>query len=290
MNIQNILLPIDFESAPSNLVHQATAIARQFHSQIVILNVVTPMSYSAASLEGSYVPTGREDLLAELIRQARKHLDQCLQPELEGLPVKRILVQGDPALEIVKASRSEHADLIMMPTHGRKGFRRFLIGSVTAKVLHDGAIPVWTGAHLEEAPSEFAVRHVVCGIDLSPQSRTAVSWAAEVAASFQARLTLAHVVPAALETYGEAPEWTATLANRATGQMSDILAKAGVKGEIVVDSGDPARLLNQIATDRKADLLVVGRTPSPGHLGGTGYGIIRESRIPVVSVRQPQNS
>jgi nucleotide-binding universal stress UspA family protein len=290
MNIKHILLPIDFESAPSNLVHQAAAIARQFHSQITVLNVVTPMSYSAASLEGSYVPAGREDLLAELIRQARKHLDQCLQPELEGLPVKRILIQGDPAMEIVKASRSEHADLIMMPTHGRGSFRRFLIGSVTAKVLHDGEIPVWTGAHLEEAPSKFAVRHVVCGIDLSSHSHMAVSWASAVAASFHARLTLAHVVPATIETYGEYPEWTATLADIATGQMSDILAKVGVKAEIVVDGGDPAKLLNRIATDQKADLLVVGRTPSPGHLGHTGYGIIRESRIPVVSVRQPQSA
>jgi nucleotide-binding universal stress UspA family protein len=288
MNINKILLPVDFQSAPSSLVHQAACIARHFRSAIVILNVVTPLSYSAGMLEGSYVPTSREDLLAELIRQARKDLDQCLRPELEGLPVERMLVEGDPAIEIVKASRNENADLIMMPTHGRKGFRRFLLGSVAAKVLHDSEIPVWTGAHLEEAPSSaFAIRNVVCGVDLGPHSRTTVLWAAQMAAAFHARLTLVHIT-AGLDTYSPAPEWRATLASLATQQIADVLENIGATGDVVIDSGDAAKLLNRIAVEKKADLLVVGRSPSPGHLGGTGYGIIRESRVPVVSVRQPQ--
>lgn len=290
MNIQTILLPVDFESSPSGLVHQAACIARQFQATIIILNVVTPLSYSAAMIEGSYVPTSREDLLAELIRQARRELDQCLQPELEGLPVKRLLVEGDPALEIVKASRDEYADLIMMPTHGRKGFRRFLLGSVTAKVLHDSEIPVWTGAHLEEPPTgTFAIRHVVCGIDLGPHSHQTASWAAQMAAAFRARLTFAHIT-AGLDAFSPAPEWHATIADLAGKRISDILAEIGATGDVVVESGDVARLLNRIALEKQADLLVVGRSVSPGHLGGTGYGIVRDSRVPVVSVRQSQQS
>jgi nucleotide-binding universal stress UspA family protein len=290
MNIHTILLPIDFQSPPAGLVHQAAAIARQFRSTIVILSVVTPLSYSAGMLQGGYVPAGREDLLAELIRQARKNLDQCLQPELAGLPVKRILVEGDPALEIVKASLNENADLIMMPTHGRKGFRRFLLGSVTAKVLHDSQIPVWTGAHLEDAPpTELAIRNVVCGIDLGPHSRSTASWASQMVEAFHARLTLVHIT-AGLEIYGPAPEWEGALAGMAEQRIAALLASIGATGDVVIESGDPAKLLNQIVVQRKADLLVVGRSASPGHLGGTGYGIVRESRIPVVSVRYAQNN
>jgi nucleotide-binding universal stress UspA family protein len=288
LNIKKILLPVDLQSPSPSLVHQAAVVARQFHSEIAVLNVVTPLSYSAGMLEGSYVPTSREDLLAELIRQAQKDLDQCLKPELEGLPVKRMLLKGDPALEIVQAARSENADVILMPTHGRRAFRRFLLGSVTAKVLHDSEIPVWTSAHLEETPSgAFAIRNVVCGVDLGPHSRSIVSWAAQLAAKFDARLTLVHIT-AGLETYVPAPEWKATLASMAAQQIAQLQTAVGSKAEVVIDSGDVAKRLSQVALEKKADLLVVGRKPSPGHLGGTGYGIICDSHIPVVSVRQPQ--
>jgi hypothetical protein len=51
----------------------------------------------------------------------------------------------------------------MMSTHGYGAFYRFLLGSVTAKVLHEIQCPVWTGAHLEEAPArEFSIRRVLC--------------------------------------------------------------------------------------------------------------------------------
>ena len=50
-----------------------------------------------------------------------------------------------------------------MSTLGEGAFYRFLLGSVTAKVLHESHCPVWTGAHLEEAQArEFSIRHVLC--------------------------------------------------------------------------------------------------------------------------------
>jgi nucleotide-binding universal stress UspA family protein len=285
LRIGKILLPIDLQTSPSNVVTQAAAVARQFQSEIVILHVVTPLSYSAATLSGSYVPKGREDLMAELLRLAQQGLDDYLRPELEGLPVKRLLRQGDPAGEIVAAARAESADLIMMPTHGYGGFRRFLLGSVTAKVLHDSEVAVWTGAHLRQAPeAPFFLNHILCGVDLGPQSRKLVSWAAQFAARFHARLTLAHIT-AVLDAYAPAPapEWKAALASLAAEQMTLLKADVGSKADLVVESGDVANRLNEAAEARGADVLVIGRHPA--HFGGTGYAIVRESKIPVVSVQ-----
>ena len=293
LRMKKILLPVEFQNPSLSVVHQAAALARHFRSEIIMLNVVTPLSYSAGTLEGSYVPTGREDLLAELIRQAQKDLDQHLKPELEGLAVKRMLRKGDPALEIVQTARAVDADLIMMPTHGYRGFRRFLLGSVTAKVLHDSEIPVWTGAHLEQAPvREFAIRKLICAVDLSHHSRSTVSWAAQMATALDAQLTLAHIT-SGLQASSPAgphilPEWKEALVSMAAKQIADLQTAMGTKAEVVIDSGDVAKLLNRVALERKADLLVVGRNPSTGHLRGTGYGIIRESHIPVVSVCRPQ--
>src|SRR6185295_2640468 len=114
--------------------------------------------------------------MAELLQRGERDLDRALQPELKDLPVKRVLVKGEPAHEIVRVAREENADLIVMPTHGYGAFRRFLLGSVTAKVLHDSACPVWTGAHVKEpSSSDFSLRNILCAVDLSEHSRKTLS-------------------------------------------------------------------------------------------------------------------
>jgi nucleotide-binding universal stress UspA family protein len=165
-NIKRILLPVDFPNASLCVVHQAATLAHHFHSEIVMLHVV--------------------DMLAETVRWAQEQLDQSLGPELEGLTVQRVLVKGDPARAIVQTAQMEKADLIMMPSHGYT-FNRFLLGSVTAKVLYGRECPIWTGAHVEESPGqEFAIRNVLCAIDFGPRRHKTVSWAAQMATEFGA--------------------------------------------------------------------------------------------------------
>jgi nucleotide-binding universal stress UspA family protein len=288
LNLDKILLPIDLQGASKSVVHQAAVLARRFQSEIVMLHVVTPLSYAAGMLEGNYVPANLNDLFKELLRAAQKNLDEFLGPELAGLTVKRVLIEGDPATTIVRTARDEKAGLIVMPTHGYGGFRRFLLGSVTAKVLHDSECPVWTGAHLEEEPKrEFAVRNIVCAIDLSAHSQKTAQWAAQLAGQFGARLTITHITPDT-DIYGPdgfdfGPAWKEKLIGSATQQIAKLQQEIGTKAEVVIESGDVPKLLNQVARQTNGDVLVIGR-PSHGRLRATGYGIIRESPIPVLSV------
>jgi nucleotide-binding universal stress UspA family protein len=288
LKIGRILLPIDFQDPSKRVVHQAAVLARHFHSEIVMLHVVTPLSYSAGMIEGGYVPANLGDLLKELIHQAQKKLDQALGPEFDGIDVRRMLLEGDPALTIVKTARAEKADLIALPTHGYGAFRRFLLGSVTAKVLHDSDCPVWTGAHLEEEPArEFSIRNILCAVDLSPHSSKTVQWAAQMAAEFGARLTLAHIT-SGMEIYGPGPyqvdpSWTEALVSSANRQIANLQQEVDTKAEVFIGSGDVPKLLSHAADQTSADVLIIGR-PSSGRLRATGYGIIRESYIPVLSV------
>ncbi len=283
-----ILLPIDYLDSSKQVVHQVATLARHFRSEIVMLHVVTPLSYSAAMIDGNYVPANLGDLLKELLRQAQKQLDQALVPEFDGIVVKRMLLEGDPALTIVQTARVEKADLIAMPTHGYGAFRRFLLGSVTAKVLHDSDCPVWTGAHQEEKPArEFSIRNILCAVDLSPHSAKTVQWAAQMAAEFEARLTLAHIT-SGMEIYGPGPyqvdpSWTEALVSSANCQLANLQQEVGAKAEVFIGSGDVPKLLSHAAVQTSADVLIIGR-PSGGRLRATGYGIIRESYIPVLSV------
>ena len=152
LNIQKILVPVVFADTSRHVVRQAAWLARRFHAEIVLLHVVTPLSYPAGVLESGHEITAR-DLHAHIVQRAQKDLDQALRPEFDGIAVTRVLLRGDPAREIVKTARDQNVDLIVMSTHGYGAFYRFLLGSVTAKVLHESDCPVWTGAHLEEAPS-----------------------------------------------------------------------------------------------------------------------------------------
>jgi nucleotide-binding universal stress UspA family protein len=230
-------------------------------------------------------------LHAHIIQRAEKDLDQALRPELDGIVVTRVLLRGDPAREIVKTARDHNVDLIMMSTHGLGAFYRFLVGSVTAKVLHESHCPVWTGAHLEEAPAhEFSIRRVVCSVDLSPHSHHTVSLAAEMAAAVDATLTLVHITTG-VEVWGPGgshvdPVWKEMIVGSATKGIAQLQQDLGTKAEVVIDSGNVPELLNRAAEQARADVMIVGRIPGRNHLGdnGEGYGIIRESHIPVLSV------
>src|SRR5271157_4452632 len=117
LNIKKILLPVDFPITSLDVIHQAAMLAGHFHSEIVMLHVVTALSHSAGVPEDD-----REspdwDLLTEIIKEARKQQVQSLSAELDGLTIRRMLVKGDPAWAIVKMAEEEKADLIVMPSHG----------------------------------------------------------------------------------------------------------------------------------------------------------------------------
>ncbi len=290
LNIQRILVPVVLADTSRHVVHQAAWLARRFRAEIILLHVVTPLNYPAGMLESGHEITAR-DLHAHIVQRAQEDLDQALQPALDGIAVTRVLLRGDPAQEIVKMARDRNVDLIMMSTHGDGAFYRFLLGSVTAKVLHEIQCPVWTGAHLEEAPSrEFSIRRVLCSVDLTAHNRHTLSRAAEMAAAVDATLTLVHIT-SSVEIYGPGgshvdPAWKDRIVGAAATEIAKLQQDVGTKAEVIIDSGDVTELLNRAAQRAKADVLVIGRIPGRSHLGdnGEGYGIIRASQIPVLSV------
>jgi nucleotide-binding universal stress UspA family protein len=290
LKIQKILVPVVFTDTSLHVVHQAAWLARRFHAEVILLHVVPPLSYPAGALESGDELTAR-DLHAHIVQRAEQDLDGALRPELDGIAVTRVLLKGDPAREIVKTARDWNADLITMSTHGHGVFYRFLLGSVTAKVLHESHCPVWTGAHLEETPArEFSIRHVLCSVDLGPRSLHTATLAAEMAAAVDAKLTLVHIT-ASVEVWGPGgshvdPAWKETLVGIAIKEIAQLQREVGTQADVIIDSGNVPELLNRAAERAKADVLVLGHSPGRSHLGdnGEGYGIIRESHVPVLSV------
>ncbi len=290
LSIRKILVPIVLADTSRHIVRQAAWMARRFHAEMILLHVVTPLSYPAGMLERGHEITAR-DLHAHIVQRAEEDLDRVLTPELDGIAVTRLLLRGRPAQEIAKAARDHNVDLIVMSARGQGAFDRLLLGSVTAKVLHETDCPVWTGSHQEEGPArEFSLRHVLCSVDLSPHSRHTASLAAEMAAAVEAKLTLVHIT-SGVEVFGPGGShvdlaWKEKLVGIATEEIARLQQDIGTEAEVIVDSGNVPKLLRQAAERTSADVLVVGHIPGRSHLGdnGEGYGIIRESPIPVLSV------
>jgi len=289
--LSRILAPVEFSPRCQGAVQYAETLARQSQSEIVLLHVIAPpIAYFGPFDSGSLYTT--TELAHDMEIERKEQLDAFPCDGGAGCRVRRMIKHGDPAQRIVETSAEEHSDLIVMPTHGYGPFRRFLLGSVTAKVLHDAACPVWTGPHMETAPDPSAAgfHRILCALDLGPHTRAVLCWAAQLAADFGAHLTLVHAVPSTLTRLGPCyfdPEWRLMLIRQASERMEFMKQDIGTPGEVLVDSGEVSRVVSDTARDRKIDLVVIGRgSGAHAHrrLPTHAYAIAREAPCPVVSI------
>jgi nucleotide-binding universal stress UspA family protein len=286
-SIAKILLPVDFSERAIQAARFALPLAERFNSEIILLYVLPPYREFGA-IEMAGVMT---DMLANRRSDAEQRIVGFLREELAPHRVRRLLLEGDPAWEIVDCAHREEAGLIMMPTHGYGPFRRMLLGSVVDKVLHDADCPVWTTTHAEALPSgKAALKRILCAIDSGPSEAGVLNWSAQLAAEFGAQLTLVHAMAELdprTEGYYFSPEWRKFLVDSAEAEISTLQEKAGTRAEVVLTMGPGPEMICEEARKAEADLLVIGRGADAGILGrltGRAYSIIRQSPCPVVSV------
>jgi nucleotide-binding universal stress UspA family protein len=289
MRLSKILLPVDFSGRSAVAAAHARALARRFGASIVLLHVARPVDFAlgGAELTGA---VGAQ-WYSERLEDWKNQLTQFEAGQFEGLETERVTLEGSPSEEIVEYAHNNAVDLIVMPTHGYGPFRRFLIGSVTARVLHDAACPVFTGAHLADAPVPVTenFQNILCAVDFGPQSETMLKWAKTFAAEFGARLTLVHALPSI--SSGEAryldEEFQAVIAKQARAQAARVIEKLDLDAQAIMEHGDPGAVVRDAARTAAADLVIIGRHASTGILGRLrthAYAIVRESPVPVVSV------
>ena len=209
-----------------------------------------------------------------------ENFESFFDKSLKHLRVKTLVEHGEAARKIIECASVNHVDLIMIPTQGMGIYRRLILGSTSAKVLHDADCPVWTGVHLENAPplEALACQRILCAVDLKPSSARVLDWASHLAEEYQAELTLVHVMP------GSDAQRARSEAQRALEHLQEA---AGSQGALRVETGDVSKVVAHLAGELKADLLVIGRKAEAGVLGRldmTAYSIIRQSPCPVVSV------
>lgn len=183
------------------------AISERYKAEVILLHVLDPV-YVVQRIHRRLCE-GYTDVVPEaevsrplpvphwIYAEKAKQLEEFAAAELRDVSVRRLIYEGDPETQIAAFTQAEDIQLIVMPTHGYGVFRRFLIGSVTSKVLHDVSCPVLTGLHVNaQAPLiDVKLSTIVCAVDLPPHRGETLAWASQLARDFKANLSIVHVVP-----------------------------------------------------------------------------------------------
>jgi nucleotide-binding universal stress UspA family protein len=144
LSIKKILCPTDF-SEPSYVgLETANDIALHFVAELILVHVVTPPHvYPSYPVGGSgFNPIS---FVEEMVEESRKRIDEVVKNTISAdLAVRSVIQQGNPADQIVDLADSENVDMIVIATHGWTGWRRFISGSVTERVVRHANRPVFT--------------------------------------------------------------------------------------------------------------------------------------------------
>jgi universal stress protein A len=141
--INKIVCPTDFSEASYEGLKAAVELAEHFGADLLVLNVVSPVPV----VSGAGAPTGfqLQTLMMEMQAAAEKAITNLVVEKVpKAVQTRSIVAQGRPADEIVRLAENEDADMIVIATHGESGWRKFLFGSVTEKVVRMASCPTLT--------------------------------------------------------------------------------------------------------------------------------------------------
>lgn len=134
--IRTILLASDLSSASANAEDLAFELATRLDGALLLVSVIDP--------RGLWLPTGGYRQRMDQAREARQIAAQGIvdRGRRDGVPVRMLIWEGDPAESIVEAAIAEDVDLIVVGSHQRRGVDRLVMGSVSEQVVRTSPVPV----------------------------------------------------------------------------------------------------------------------------------------------------
>jgi nucleotide-binding universal stress UspA family protein len=299
IGIRRILCPTDLSDVAPRSFDHALALARFHQAEIELAYVSEPL------LPGPVAPLSYPPwaVLDPAVRgRLRSALETLAAPaRAVGVPVGFGVYEGQVVAEILDRARGWPADMLVMGTHGRGGFERWVLGSVTEKVLRKAPCPVLTvpppagGLHPSGA---VLFRTIVCPVDFSEASLAALRHGLKLAEESGAEITVLHVLewlvedePGARIAGFDVPEFRRYMEKDAREKLHRAVpeeARHWCRPREEVVGGRPWREILRVAEARQADLVVMGvRGRHPVDIvlfGSTTHHVVRGARCPVLVV------
>jgi nucleotide-binding universal stress UspA family protein len=141
IEVRRILAPVDFSDNTPPILEWAAHLAEEHGSSVVLLHAYhLPVEFQ--QLEGAYLPP---DFWASVRAEAEESLSRYAKELTDkGIPAETAVCEGYAATVIVEEAARRDADLIVIGTHGRSGFKHLLLGSIAERVVHKAPCPVLT--------------------------------------------------------------------------------------------------------------------------------------------------
>jgi nucleotide-binding universal stress UspA family protein len=299
VNIQRILCPIDFSDGSRHALEHAVAFAEWYEAQITVLHTYTTPQpvVPAPGMPGDIPvlpPLQSQEVLVEEVRRFCKSVTT-------GRSLEIVVNEGRPASKIVQQAEQMPADLLVMGTHGRGGFERLFLGSVTEKVLRTTRRPVLAVSPPVQGPvaGPLSYKAILCPVDFSEASTRALEYALSLAKEADARLILLHVVEGVIDAahlseaaHFSVPEYHRYLEQDAITRLKAAVpaeARVSCKPEERVSSGRAYREILKTAAQTEAELIVMGVHGKSAVnrllFGSTTHHVIREAACPVLTLR-----
>ncbi len=301
--IDKILIPTDFSACANVALAQAAALAKLFDAELHVLHVLLSQKEELNSL--IYKLPNRQELEHSQRKRCGDRLVELLGAiDTDGIETQTHLLRADAAAPaILEAVSQQGIDVIVMGTHGRRGFRQFLFGSETEEVVRSAPCPVLTVSEKATPLRENWPRRVTVPVDFSEHSRAALHAAKELLgrhpADTNAAIDLVYVVeqPVDLNPCNPLDGWTTAdslpqIVHTVKESLSKFNQETGgpeIPCEIEVLEGRTAESIAQHAEATGADLIVIATRGLTGVqrllLGSVAEKVLRIASCPVLSLK-----
>jgi len=281
-----ILLPFDGSDGAAKALYHTAEIAQWADAKIRILFVADTTRDSLTVVETQVV-----DALVQqgesIVGEAEKTLETL------GVDHHSDVVQGNPAPTIVEYADRYGYDLIVMPTHGREGISRYLLGSVTEKVVRLSSVPVLTARMHPEEQLQFPYERILVPTDGSDAAVTAAEHGLSLAESLDATVHVLSVVDNSSPALDMNPIGSGKQSTQAaTDAVSDIVSRAegrGISNTVShVEQGSPGELIYEHVEADDIHAVVMGTTGRRGSerilLGSVAEKTVRSAPVPVITI------
>jgi nucleotide-binding universal stress UspA family protein len=286
---EDILLPFDGSDGAAEALHHAAEIAHWTDATIHVLFVADTARESITVVETQVVDA--------LVREGEDIVDEAEKTlQTLGAEYDSDVVQGRPAQTIVEYADQYDHDLIIMPTHGREGVSRYLLGSVTEQVVRLASVPVLTARMQPDEQLTFPYENILVPTDGSASAARAAEHSLSLASALDATV---HVLSVVDETV-LGPDVRSTISAEreqvATDAVDDFVAKAerhGVSDTVRhVERGSPIEVILDTIDSNDIHAVVMGTAGRRGSerilLGSVAEKTVRSAPVPVITVRHEE--
>jgi nucleotide-binding universal stress UspA family protein len=282
----NILVPTDGSDYAQAAVGYAADLARRYDAGVHALCVVDPRTLENAP-QYDQIKKEREEVAERT----------CNDISVSGVPAERAVRTDIPHKAILRYTTEQDIDLVVTGTHGRTGVERYLLGSVTEKVVRLSDVAVVTVRAEDEDEVTYPYTDILVPTDGSEGSEPAIDPAVDVASTSDAHLrtlsvidTIAMGVDSRSGAIFDALEESAQTAVETTEEQATQASVSAV--ETAREHGSPYRGIRSSVEEHDIDLVVMGTHGRSGLkrylLGSVGEKTVRTSPVHVLTVRQPE--